>query len=109
MKNWFTDRAASLLRITILLMLGGMCYQLGYNSGYDNGNSVKVHRQIWEAAGETVPDLESQTSLVDYDEEQGAPQKGIVLAPPVVLNGPPRDVHTVAARVAAVASPGGKS
>jgi hypothetical protein len=91
---------ASALRVVVLLLLAGMCYQLGYSAGFTNGNWETRRQQVWEAsvrgADESDDSALSATALIDLSDldalcnldAESAPN-GIVLCPPVVLHGAP--------------------
>src|SRR4051794_23779948 len=86
-------RTASVLRMVILLLLAGMCYQLGYNAGFCKGNWQTRQRQVWDAVeASTTVDLDQPeqpvTDLAEIDNgEAVSAGHGIMLAPPVVLRG----------------------
>jgi hypothetical protein len=94
-------RSASALRVVVLLLLAGMCYQLGYSAGFTNGNWETRRQQVWEAAGRAadesadsaaasataVIDLSDLDALCNLDAES-APN-GITLGPPVALPSAP--------------------
>jgi hypothetical protein len=101
-----SGRTASGLRILVLLLLAGMCYQLGYNAGFTNGDWRSRQQQVWEAAGGVNVDppqsaddggagpatarmTSASAAAIDLDDAAAAPH-GLVLAPPVVLNGRPQ-------------------
>lgn len=83
-----SGKTASGLRVLVLLLLAGMCYELGYKAGFTNGDWHSRQRQVWEAVGGKSAasggaDDDAAISKVDLD---AIPPNGIVLAPPVVLN-----------------------
>ena len=46
-------RTASLLRILVLVLMALMCYQLGYNAGFNTGAWERDH--MWRSASGTSP------------------------------------------------------
>jgi hypothetical protein len=85
-------RVASVLRVVVILLLAGLCYQLGYDAGFTNGNWTTRRQQLWEAVERTgsaaaaEPDAPNAAIPVDLENlDSASAPNGIVMCPPVVL------------------------